>query len=106
MLKNVILYIGYAFISSFGLYKIKISEMLFGKDLILGGLCYGAGFLVWLVILKTNPLSTAFPLAASTLIIATQLFGFFLLDESIGGGKIIGLLFIMIGIVMIFKMSN
>jgi len=74
MLKNILLYTGYALISSFGLYKIKLSNMLLNGDLILGGLCYAAGF--------------------------------FLLGESFNGSKIAGTVFIIIGIVMIFKISN
>lgn len=103
MMKNIFLYTVYAFISSLGLYKIKLSNMTLNVDLVLGGFCYIIGFLIWLVILKLNPLSTAFPLAASSLIIATQIFGYFLLGENISLSKIIGTTFIIIGIVVIFK---
>lgn len=106
MFKNILLYAGYALISSFGLYKIKLSNMMFGGDLVLGGLCYAVGFLIWLVILKTNPLSVSFPIAASALIIATQIFGIFLLGESFNNIKLLGIIFITIGIVLIFKVSS
>ena len=103
MLNNIFLYFGYALISSFGLYKIKLSNLAMNTDLFLGGFCYALGFLLWLWILKTNPLSIAFPLAASSLIIATQIFGYFLLGESFNSGKIIGIAIVIVGIVLIFK---
>lgn len=106
MLNTLLLFLGYALISSFGLYKMKLSGMQLNGDLILGGICYAIGFLVWLVILKNNPLSTAFPIAASSLIIATQIFGIFLLGESMGIGKVIGTFFIIIGIIMIYHFTN
>ncbi len=105
-MKNVILYATYALISSFGLYEIKLSGMNWNSNLIFGGSFYAIGFLIWLFILKTNPLSTAFPIAASTLIIATQIFGIFLLGENLNNSKIIGTIFIILGIVMIFRFSN
>lgn len=106
MIKNILLYSGYALISSFGLYKIKLSNMVINQDLIIGGIFYIIGFFIWLFILKSNPLSTAFPLAASSLIIATQIFGFFSLGEGMSIAKIIGILFVIIGIVLIFKITN
>lgn len=106
MIKNILLFAGYALISSFGLYKIKLSNMVINQDLIIGGIFYIVGFLMWLVILKSNPLSIAFPLAAGFLIIATQIFGFFFLGEGINITKIIGILFVIIGIILIFKITN
>jgi multidrug transporter EmrE-like cation transporter len=105
MIKSILLYFGYAFISSFGLYKIKLSHLTFSTDFLLGGICYASGFLIWLLLLKTHPLSVAFPLAASSLIISTQLFGYFLLGENMSLNKMIGLTIIMIGIVVLFKNS-
>ena len=105
MLNKLLFYVLYAVISSFGLYKIKISNLALNFDLILGGIFYVAGFLVWLVILKMNPLSTAFPIAAGSLIIATQIIGFFLLDEQINATKLIGVGLIILGFIFINKMA-
>lgn len=91
----------YAVVSSYGLYRLKLSEMVFGVDLIVGFFFYGAGFFIWLVMLKLNPLASVFPVAAGLLIIVTQLVGFFLLKEDITTVKIIGAIIIIIGIILI-----
>lgn len=104
MLKNLFFYILYAAISSFGLYEIKISNLTLNYNLILGGIFYVVGFLIWLVILKMNPLSTAFPIAAGSLIIATQIIGFFFLSEGMDVRKLIGIILIILGFVFINKM--
>lgn len=103
MLKNFILYFFYAVISSFGLYKIKTSGMALNMDLILGGIFYFSGFIIWLVILKLNPLSNAFPIAAGALIIATQIIGFFFLSEQVNIGKLIGIILIILGFIFFSK---
>jgi hypothetical protein len=63
-----------------GLYFIKIANVGFNFLFRTGALLYGFGFAIWLVILKTNSLSTAFPIASSMLIVGTQIVGFYLLD--------------------------
>lgn len=105
MLNKLLFYILYAAISSFGLYKIKISNLALNFDLIFGGIFYVIGFLIWLAILKMNPLSTAFPIAAGSLIIATQIIGFFLLDEQINATKLMGIGLIILGFIFINKIA-
>ena len=62
----------YATISSYGLYKLKAEELL-SLPFLIGFGFYGLGMLIWLGILRTTPISVAFPVAAGSLIIATQL---------------------------------
>lgn len=105
MLNKILFYILYAAISSFGLYKIKISNLALNVDLILGGIFYVGGFLIWLMILKNNQLSIAFPIAAGSLILATQIIGFFLLNEQINTAKLIGIGLIILGFIFINKIA-
>ena len=63
---------------------------------------YGAGFLIWIIILKFMPLSTAFPLASGILIVGTQISGFFLLHEQVNLRHITGLLLLIAGIAVLY----
>lgn len=98
ILFNIFLYLIYAIISSIGLYYIKITHVGLNSFFILGSILYGLGFLIWLVVLKSNHLSVAFPIASSMILIATQFVGYFLLNEGMSVTKLLGLLFIIIGI--------
>jgi multidrug transporter EmrE-like cation transporter len=53
---------------------------------------------VWLVILRMYPLSIAFPLAAGSLVIGTQLVGWLLLGEGLTAHKLIGCALILAGL--------
>ena len=88
----------YAGISGYGLFLMKSSAALIGSKFFIGLFFYGTGFLLWLWILRTFPLTIAFPAAAGTLIVATQVFGVWL-DEAMTFWKAGALLLIMIGIV-------
>lgn len=92
----------YALISAFGLYKIKAAEGLQDHALWIGAFFYGAGFLIWLMILRKFPLSLAFPIAAGSLIIATQAFGHFFLKEALPSLHLVGVALILGGIALIF----
>lgn len=99
---RAILFIVYCVTSSIGLYKIKSAETFFNRDYIFGFFLYGCGFLLWLIILKYNSLSVAFPVAAGSLIICTQIVGFILLDEKFSAYNIIGCAMVIIGVVLIY----
>ena len=101
MIKDAAIFVIYVLISAYGLYYIKISSNWNSVNFIWGMILYGTGFLIWLYILKRYPLSIAFPIAASSLIIATQFFGIILLKESIYLNKIIGITFIIMGILLL-----
>jgi multidrug transporter EmrE-like cation transporter len=70
-----------------------------------GFLLYGAGFLVWLWILRRLPLSVAFPTAAGALIAATVLGGYLFLGERLLIAQAIGIALILVGIVLVFGRS-
>lgn len=69
---------------------------------VFGSILYLLGFVMWLLILKSNSLSVAFPLAASALLIGTQIVGFYLLGENLTLWKIVGIVLIVIGISLIY----
>jgi multidrug transporter EmrE-like cation transporter len=90
-------------VSSYGLFQIKnAGGGYFGFPFLFGLFCYGAGFVIWIIILKLNPLSTAFPIAASSLIIATQLVGYFALGEKFSSLKLVAILLVLSGIVLFY----
>lgn len=102
MLK-ILVFIIYALTSCLGLYFLKISNLkILTIEFMSGGILYGIGFLIWLYILKNNSLSLAFPIASGMLIIVTQVIGTCLLKENISLNNVIGSLFLIIGICIIY----
>lgn len=66
----------------------------------LGGVLYGVGFLMWLVLLSKNDLSFIFPIAAGSLVVSTMLLGSLFLKESIPPLRILAAGCILVGIVL------
>ena len=102
MIANAGLFVLYVLVSSFGLFKLKIANGTFGLDFLVGLTGYGAGFLIWYFILTRLPLSVAFPVAAGSLVAASQVVGFLALDETMQFMHVGGILLILVGIVLIF----
>ena len=92
----------YAALSTYGLYKIKAAPEILHPGFLVGFSAYAAGFLVWLYILRTTPLSLAFPVAAGTLILCTSLVGVLVLSERAHPLKLAGIALIVVGIVALF----
>ena len=92
----------YALISAFGLYKIKAADGVQDVVMWIGAAAYGAGFLLWLLILRKFPLSIAFPVAAGSLIIATQAFSYLYLKEPITTTHLVGVALILAGVTIVF----
>lgn len=102
----------YAAVSAGGLALIKVSMETGGHQGVLhmlrmlirdirfisGFFLYGSGFMIWLYLLKRHDLSWIFPVAASSLIIATYLIGVFFLNEAAVLSRVIGILVIIAGI--------
>lgn len=98
-----IIYFGvYVIASAFGLYKLKQASVVVSSTFVLGFACYAVGFLLWIVILRRLPLSIAFPVAAGSLIVASQVVGWWLLSESIDMAQILGVLLILAGASLIY----
>lgn len=96
------LLVTYVLVSAYGLYRLKLSAEFLDVSFNIGIVFYGLGFLIWLYILKLNPLSFAFPIAAGALIVSTSLAGFFLLGESMSALKMVGIMMIVTGIFFVY----
>ena len=77
-------------------------SMCINKWFILGILLYIGSLVLWLIVLKKIEVSQAYPLSAMGLIF-TSTFAFFFLHETISTAKIIGLMFIVVGIIFISR---
>ncbi len=104
ILTKVLILTVYVTSSSVGLYYIKASQMtVMSWKFVIGFILYGSGFLIWLYLLKLYPLSTIFPIAASALIVATQLLGYTLLHEQFHVSKLVSIILIIVGIIILFR---
>lgn len=95
----------YVLVSAVGLYKIKAAEGVNDAALWLGAVAYGTGFVIWLLILRRFPLSFAFPVAAGSLIMATQAIGYAFLREPMSAEHLVGVTLIIAGIALVFARS-
>jgi len=95
------LFVIYVITSCYGLYLIKAAESWKTTAFAIGFALYGAGAVIWMVILRLMPLSFAFPIAAGSLVIGTMLTGVFFLSEKVTGSHLAGAFMIIIGISII-----
>ena len=103
---NVLILCIYAACSLYGLVLMKAKDLL-SLEFGLGLGLYGLGFLIWIfLILKEMPLSVAFPMAAGTLIIGSQISGWWLLQEKIYTVQVWGVLCILLGIGLIYSVVS
>lgn len=91
----------YAATSAYGLYRIKAAPRLISVEFAAGFLLYGLGFLMWLFLLRRYPLSIVFPIAAGSLIVATQVLAAALLREPLPMTQIGGVALIVLGIALV-----
>lgn len=77
-------------------------EIITNLPFIGGILCYGLSMIFWLHVLSKLELSKAYPLVSLGYIF-TLLLGYFLLHENINNYKILGVIFIIIGVILIAK---
>jgi multidrug transporter EmrE-like cation transporter len=84
---------------------IKRADTLVSWRFAAGFALYGAGFLVWLWLLRRLPLSVAFPTAAGSLIAATVLGGYLFLGERLAVAQVVGIALILAGIVLVYLRS-
>jgi multidrug transporter EmrE-like cation transporter len=91
----------YIFISLLGLYQLKAAELGFNLQYLAGMTLYVVSFFLWLVVLRWFPLSIAFPLAAGTIIVGTQIVGALLLKEQFDAVSLIAVSFILIGLTIL-----
>jgi multidrug transporter EmrE-like cation transporter len=98
---NIALFFSYAAMSCYGLYLLKISESITSRSFLIGGVLYAFGAFIWLLILRSLPLSMAFPVASGLLMLGTSLIGFSVLKESFSLQSALGIVLILSGIVFL-----
>ncbi len=98
---RLIVLAAYVLLSLSGLYGMKRAESLFAMQFAVGLALYVLGFGVWLVMLRLYPLSLAFPLAAGSLVVGTQILGWWFLSEHVAVHRVVGVLFIISGLAIL-----
>ena len=110
---SIILFISYALCSGSGLIIIKIAmnnksakslnivHTFLQTEFFIGFLLYAFGFLLWMLILSKYKLNIAFPIAMSLFFVVSGLGSYFILNESFARIQVIGILFCLIGILLI-----
>ena len=96
------LIVPYAAISAFGLALIKQAPALADPRALTGAVFYAGGFAIWIFILRLFPLSIAFPVAAGSLVVATQAVARFYLGETVSTMQTLGVVTIVAGIALAF----
>lgn len=82
---------------------IKLGKYLFiNIYLIIGIVILGGGTLLWVWVLRTIPLSTAYPFMALAFVLVPA-FSYFILDEAVSWGHILGFLLIIAGVVVVSR---
>lgn len=89
-----------AALSAFGQYFWKLSDAHSLLPVLIGFVLYGLGAVLMIIAFKFGSFSVLHPVQSLSYIFAL-LIGFFLLGESIGPTKVIGLALVMLGVVMI-----
>lgn len=98
-----VLLIAYALVSAYGLYRLKVSPEVLSAGFLLGAGCYAASFGIWVLILRSYPLSLAFPAAAGASILATQFIGLYVLSEPFSLRAMIGTALVASGVLLIYS---
>jgi multidrug transporter EmrE-like cation transporter len=102
MLLNIGLLTLYVAISSCGLLALKTASGPMTLHFAAGLILYAIGFAIWYGMLTRLPLSVAFPIAAGSLVMATQIVGWLFLDERLQVGHLGGIALILAGIAVVF----
>ena len=106
-MKSLLLFV-YAILGGLGLTLIKKSLNTAGfslssiksPGLLTGFGLYALSFILWIIILKENDLSYAFPVASGALFISISIFSIYLLGEELSLLRLLGMGFIFVGIVL------
>ena len=96
----LVLFLVYIAASCGGLYLVKAASGWKTPSFFIGFGLYGAGAILWMIILRLLPLSLAFPVAAGSLVIGTMLTGIFFLSEQVSRGHMVGACLVVAGITL------
>lgn len=102
MAHDILFLIAYVSFSVYGLMKLKTGLLGFNWPFALGFASYAIGFVIWLKLLRSMDLSVAFPVAAGSLIIATQVAGVLFLNERLTIYRGVGVMLILLGVSVIY----
>jgi multidrug transporter EmrE-like cation transporter len=83
----------------------KIFTIVLQPVILLALLCYAIGILAYLFLLSKVELSSVYPICTSLTLGGITFFGWFLLHESMSWPKILGIIFVIIGIFLIERFS-
>ncbi|MFH2114706.1 MAG: EamA family transporter [Spirochaetota bacterium] len=81
---------------------LSLKKILGQPTIIIGGICYISGFVIWLNVLKILPLSIAYPFSSISYVAVIFTSALFL-GEALSMYKLIGMLCICIGVFFISK---
>jgi multidrug transporter EmrE-like cation transporter len=93
----------YILVSTLGLAGMKASTEIVSLAFFASAICYASGAGIWVLILRAFPLSVAFPIASSGLIMSTALVGWVIFKERFGFLHIFGVSLILLGIICVSK---
>ena len=92
----------YGFINEkFGLNIHTVRHILITPIVIMSIILYFAGFAIRSKVVVSNEISIVLPLSSSIAFILTLIYGYILFNESINAKKVLGICFIITGIVML-----
>ncbi|MEO5808362.1 hypothetical protein [Devosia sp.] len=92
----------YFIVTTTGLSFMKASENVISIQYAFGTFLYGIGYILFsFLIIRSMPLSLAFPIASAGLIVGTQIAGVAFLGETISPMHALGIGGIIVGIVML-----
>ena len=96
----------YISVSLLGLFQLKSAEVGVNFQYLAGMLLYIASFFLWMVVIRWYPLSIAFPLAAGTIIVGTQVLGALLLSERFDVVSLVAVSFILVGLILLAAIDH
>lgn len=108
------LILGYLICSTLGLFVLKLGVLdfkiyhfsdllmlLFSKKFVIGFILYGLSFLIWIAMLAKKDLSFIYPVVIGLSYLFIMLVSILFLKEGFGAGKILGIIFIGVGVIII-----
>ena len=104
---HLLVFFAYILCSSAGFVLVKKSSEIASIYFVLGNALYVLGYIIWIgIILRSLPLSVAFPLASAGLLVASQIAGKIFLDENLDLYNLVSILLMLGGLLVLLKKVN
>lgn len=84
-------------------YSAIVSRLLQWPSFYLGWACYGVAAVIWFRVLKTEPLSSGYPILMGVSFIVVSTGAILLFSEQLSFMKIVGMIAILFGIVLVSR---